>query len=95
MKEIINKTQFMDRFKEMGRGNNFSYNGLSALFDYLEDLDENYELDVIALCCEYSEYKDLKEFQNDYNKEKYPDMETIRDNTQVIEFETGFIIAGF
>ena len=61
---------FCDRFKDMDRDDNFSYDGKKALFDYLEELEEDtaqeMELDVIALCCEYTEYKDLKEFLNDY-----------------------------
>lgn len=86
----------MDRFKEMGRGDNFSYDGLDALYDYLEELDENYELDVIALCCEYNEYENIEKFWKDHNKEDYPDIETIRDHTQLIEVgDKGFIIAGF
>jgi hypothetical protein len=55
---------------KMGRGDQFSYEGLIALFDYLEmledDIGEPIELDVISLCCEYSEYENLKEFKNDY-----------------------------
>jgi len=42
----------------MGR-ENFSYDGLGILFDYLEELEsscgEEWELDVVALCCDYSE----------------------------------------
>ena len=45
--------------------NNFTYEGKRALFDYLENLEEDtgteIELDTIALCCEYSEYSNLKE----------------------------------
>ena len=50
---------FVREFELCGRGRNFSHNGLRALFDYLEKLSEDtgsgYELDVICLCCEYSE----------------------------------------
>ena len=96
MKEEISKSRFMDRFKEMGREWQFSYDGLSALYDYLEELDENYELDVIALCCEYAEYKSLEDFQKDYDKQKYPDLESIRNSTALIDVEGGgFIIQGF
>lgn len=52
-------SQFQDAFDKIGRQNNFSYEGLEVLFDYLEeisnDLEEPIEIDVIALCCEYSE----------------------------------------
>ena len=51
---------------------------------------------MIALCCEYIEYEDLKEFQSDYGNE-YESLEDIRDHTQVIEIENsdGFIIQQF
>jgi hypothetical protein len=59
MKISINKYDFRDAFKKAGRENNFSYDGLGLIFDYLEeqerDLGEDYELDIIALCCELSE----------------------------------------
>lgn len=48
---------FEAAFKEAGRADNFSWTGLKSLFDYLDDSfnDEPYDLDVIALCCEYTE----------------------------------------
>ena len=52
---IQNASQFRDRFEHCGRGNQFSYEALGLLFDYLEDIDPDYDLDVIAICCEYSE----------------------------------------
>lgn len=49
---------FVREFSEHGREDNFSYYGLKALYEYLSDISEEvpYELDVIAICCEYSEY---------------------------------------
>ena len=52
---IDNARQFRDAFDNAGRGDQFSYEALGLLFDYLEDLDPSYELDVVALCCEYDE----------------------------------------
>ncbi len=77
--------------------NNFTDNGAKALFEYLDDLsdelDSPLEFDPIAWCVEFTEYVDLKEIQ-----EQYPDIKTLddlRDNTQVIEFNNGIIIADF
>lgn len=67
MKITVTETIFKNAFVEMGRKDNFSYEGLSALFEYLEetekDIGEDWELDVIALCCEFSEehYSDIAE----------------------------------
>ena len=55
MRQTINKSQFRDAFSDMGRGNQFSYDALGLLFDYLEEMDEDFELDVIAICCDFSE----------------------------------------
>lgn len=49
---------FRDEFKSMGRADQFTYDGLQVLFDYLEELEfcgDPYELDVIALCCDFAE----------------------------------------
>ena len=56
MIQTINVSDFRAAFHSMGRKDQFSYEGLGALFDYLEEFDGgSYELDVIALCCDYSE----------------------------------------
>jgi hypothetical protein len=39
----------------MGRHDQFSYEGMELLFDYFEGLDPDMELDVVAICCDYSE----------------------------------------
>lgn len=60
MKQSVNLYAFREAFKNCNRSDNFSYEGLEALFEYLEeleqDLDEEFELDVISLCCAYSEW---------------------------------------
>ena len=80
--------------------NNFSYEGANALQEYLEDLSndlgENIEFDPIAWCCEFSEYKDFDEFQHDSGG--YPDikdLEQLKDNAVVIEFDGGIIVQDF
>tara|TARA_R110002050_G_scaffold130545_1_gene252262 strand:+ start:204 stop:506 length:303 start_codon:yes stop_codon:yes gene_type:complete len=100
MIDTITKYSFQDAFHKMGRGGQFSYGGLDALFDYFEmleeDTDQQIEFDVIAICCEYSEYDSLKEFQNDYGDE-YESLEDIENTTTLIkiEDEEGFIIQQF
>ena len=95
MKQSINVYQFERAFKNMDRGDQFSYDGLKALFGYLEEYEEDVELDVIALCCEYAEYDSLKEFQADYGDE-YDDIDEIENHTQVIPVSSeSFIIQQF
>lgn len=56
----VNFSLFCDSFVKMNRDNIFSYAAKRALFDYLEeyedDCGEKIELDVIALCCDFTEY---------------------------------------
>lgn len=99
MKQTISFSQFTDAFRGMNRDNHFSYKGMRALFDYLEqyedDTGEEIELDVIALCCEYSEYASLGEFQSDYSTD-YETIEDIECATTVIRVDdTAFIIQAF
>jgi len=99
MKQTINFCQFTDAFRNAGRKDQFSYSALNTLFDYLEqyedDCCEEIELDVIALCCEYSEYENIEEFQADYGEE-FKTIEDIENRTQVIIIDDeSFIIQQF
>jgi len=99
MVQTITKSDFTTAFHRMGRGEQFTYEGLNALYDYLEDLGDDIgepiELDVIAFCCEYAEYESLQEFQEDYS-EDYQSLEEIEHATQVIMIDdTSFIIQQF
>ena len=65
----VSETDFIDAFRAI-RPDNFTYNGLKALYVYLEDLedgtDEQIQFDVIGICCEYQEFKNWSEFEDDY-----------------------------
>ena len=72
MKQTSNFNDFRDAFRDMGREGSFSYEGMQALFDYFEQLEEDtgeeIELDVISLCCDYSEAT-WEEIADDYGIE--------------------------
>jgi len=53
--KITQVSQFRDEFHHAGRGNQFSYDGLAILFNWLEENYKDYDLDVVELCCEYAE----------------------------------------
>ena len=55
MKQTIDSNDFTRAFFDMNRQHNFSYEGLALLFDYFEELDPEMELDVVSICCDYSE----------------------------------------
>lgn len=57
--ERVTESDFIQAFEACGRGNNFSIEAREAIYEYLEALSEDtgepIELDVIAICCEFSE----------------------------------------
>ena len=59
MKTTVSLYDFREAFRTCGRAEQFSYEGLEVLFDYLEqyedDTGEELELDVVALCCDFYE----------------------------------------
>jgi hypothetical protein len=61
MKQTITYNDFVDAFSNYGRMDNFSLDGLKVLFDWLVEMEQDQgvagemELDVIAICCEFSE----------------------------------------
>lgn len=111
----INQHAFERAFADAGRKDSFSYAGLNALFDYLEELEEStgepHELDVVALCCEFTEYASCVEAArvydwtpaDEYNEQDPDDLEAMEeeanewllDQTMVIGFDDGVIIADF
>jgi hypothetical protein len=112
MKETVNESRFIQAFNTL-RPEQFSRPALVALFDYLDqleqDLGEEQELDVIAICCDWTEYKDAIEAAEAYGWEA-PDvaegeerddtsdrkaLEYLRDNTHVVEFDGGVLVLNF
>ena len=100
MKITVTEYDFVRAFNDTDRESNFSNAGITALFEFIEQLEEDTgtetELDIISLCCEFTEYEDLEEFQSNYGKDSYPDIETISYSTIVIQVtQDSFIIQNF
>ena len=97
MKQNVSEYDFVNEFMKI-RPNNFSRDGLQCLYHYLieleDDIGQEMELDVIALCCDFSEYKDLKEI-NEYYSKDFEDLDDLRDYTQVIECHDSIIIQDY
>ena len=73
----IGENEFRDAFRsyvlnsvQLSRGDQFSYEALTALYEHLDclafNIGEPIELDVIALCCEWSEYDSIAEVRDAY-----------------------------
>ena len=91
------KTNFIDWFRKSElRKDQFTYGALDSLFDYFEQLEEDtgekVSFDPIAICCEFTEYENIEEFNKDYTPVKSIDV--IRELTTVIKIPNtkGFII---
>ena len=59
MKTTVSIYDFRQAFHDASRANQFTYDGLRVLYEWIEQLDEDTgsetELDVIAICCEFDE----------------------------------------
>ena len=111
MKKNISLYDFRDAFQSSSNyRNNFTYDWLDALFEYFENLEsdigEEIDFDMVAICCEYSEYESIQEayevYEEDFislseDEEERNEiaLEWLEDNTQVIKFDTGIIIQDF
>ena len=98
----LNEWDFVRAFDEADRSENFSRPARVALYNWLdelsEDTGENIKLDVIALCCEFTEYSEAElvtEYQDHSGEEPGDDedetlenaLEFFNDQTTVITVE--------
>jgi hypothetical protein len=86
MYQSVSSYDFHNAFKLRGRETQFSYEALDLLFNYLEELETRENpilLDVIAICCDYSECTH-EEIANNYSIEDLEDL-SIEDKNQAIE----------
>lgn len=99
MKTTVSKHDFREAFRTL-RPDNFSYEGLGELFDYVEELENDtgmaeIELDVIAFCVDFSEYESLEEINADYPDENFEDWDDVGYHTTVIPVGDGAIVGAF
>lgn len=111
--QTIDKQRFINEFAATNRADNFSIEALEALFDYYDDLSEDtgesFELDVISICCDWSEVNledaineyshlldedELAECEDDDDKMDYGES-VLSDNTFVIRLDNTFLIQAF
>jgi hypothetical protein len=78
----VTEYDFIKAFDDYGRMGNFQRDGLWALYLYLTDLEqdtgEKYELDVIALCCDFTRFDSLRDYNEQYGTD-YDDMYDIEE----------------
>ena len=88
MFQRVNLLDFLNAFEAHNRGDAYSYEGLEALFNTYEDLEEDlgkpWELDVIGICCDWTEYDNLKAVLDAYDLEGVESVDDLQDYTRVI-----------
>ena len=87
----VTEDSFRNTFLTSDYKNNFSYGGLTALYNYFEeleaDLNESIEFDYISIAGEYSELT-IEELRDNYSINKDIDViKYLQENTIVIEIE--------
>ena len=96
--ETVSKSHFIEAFKSI-RPDNFSYEGLTALYEYFDELsdDQNIEFDVIEICCSYREFDNVDQFISEgYTSSIINSIDDIEELTTVIRIDdTRFICAEF
>ncbi len=110
MKQSINFSQFVDAFHAHARYDQFGYQALRVIFDYMEEYEEStgeeLELDVIAICCDYTvqghtgiaqDYSiDLSEADGDADAEEQIVLDYLNDHTMVLgQCDTGIVYQCF
>lgn len=110
MKQSVNFSAFTSEFHAHNRYEQFGYEALKIIFDYLEEVEESngdeIELDVIAICCEYNvqghtgiaqDYSiDLSEAEGDADAEENIVIDYLHENTLVLgHCETGIVYQQF
>lgn len=107
MKTTVDIYKFHDAFVAFDRQDQITRPARVALFEYLEGLEsdtgQEIELDVVALCCDWSEHVSAIEAASEYGWD--PDVDEtdrensaisyLRDNTTVIEFDGGILVESF
>ena len=97
----VDLQDFTNAFRDYNRADNFSYAGLKALFFYLEevseDMGEDIVLDVIGICCDFTEYESVQEIAESYNiqGDTQEILSYLYDRTSVIDFKGGIIIQNY
>jgi hypothetical protein len=86
VKKIDNDYLLQKAFEDAGRGNHFTRYDL--FIEHFDQFDEDFELDIIALCVEYTEYETIEEYNANYST-TYETIEDLANNEIVLFDEEG------
>lgn len=101
MHKRIYLSDFVEAFNEHGRDNQFPPAALEALFEFFEELEDEtgelVELDVIAICCSFTEYDSPQDCAEDMfldveDMEDEDIISLLQEHTIVIPLKSGGIV---
>lgn len=101
MHKRIYLSDFIEDFNDHGRDDQFSPAALEALFEFFEELEDEtgelVELDVIAICCDFTEYDSPQDCAEDIflDVEGMEDKDIIsllQEHTIVIPLKSGGLV---
>jgi len=89
--KLVSLSDFINEFNEYGRGDQFTHEALDAMYDLLEETsgEQGFKLDVIGLCCEFTEYESEEEAVEAYNLET---MKELEEHTLVLSLKNGGVL---
>ena len=103
--QTLSKSSFIEAFKQSSRKDQFSYEALEAIFDYLEEYSDStgepVEFDIVGICCDWAEMTwqevalsygvDLSQCTDD--DERIGEVESfLCENTQFLELSDGVFV---
>lgn len=104
MIQIVNFNTFCNAFENLNRARQLGDRaGLRCLFDYIEEMEQDIELDVIGLCCEWSCYETAVEAAHELlsSGSEYGDgdedaaLAALEHETTVLTFDGGILVREF
>lgn len=106
--QTLSKSSFIDAFTHSSRKDQFSYEALETIFDYLEeysnDTGEPVKVDIVGICCDWCESEwseiardysiDLNDFADDEDDDNRIKAvaEFLWDNTTAYELSDGVFV---
>ena len=84
--KIYTREDLRQKFVDYDR-DYYSYQGYQAIIDYFDEFENDVELDVIGLCCDFNE-ETKEEIMSNYNIEEEEFERYMNDNTWMVETET-------
>jgi hypothetical protein len=99
--QTLDKYSFVQAFQQSSRKNQFTSEALGAIFDYLEEMGEDVEFDLVGICCEWQEATwqevaeqysvDLSDCETEEDKVKTVS-EYLWENTHSIDLDNGWFV---